>query len=187
MDATSALLASTQGQGTVREALNARLSAARVSITREDAEMLAELQSASLAEVEQVEFGQPAIVAIAEAVASSPSLTMENAADTLAELQSFFYALRDELPQDIPDDEIVEALCGCFGELGDASEVSCMPVDEVMAFSHEYALAADAQDESEYRIVDNDGRTYAFDPTEWDYNETASGWDGERWADDWDY
>ena len=27
---------------------------------------------------------------------------------------------------------------------------------------------------------------YAFDSTEWGYDEQATGWDGEGWIDDWD-
>lgn len=53
-----------------------------------------------------------------------------------------------------------------------------------MRHSEEYARATEIENACEYRIVDDEGRIYAFDPTEWDYDEQANGWDGERWADD---
>ena len=67
-----------------------------------------------------------------------------------------------------------------------ASTPTKVPKEEVMAFSEEYRLVRDAEGEGTYRIVDDEGCTYAFDPDEWDYDEQADGWDGERWADGWD-
>ena len=61
-------------------AVNEHLAVAGFSITREEALMLAERRVESLAETERVEFGPPAIEAIAEAGASSPFLMREDAA-----------------------------------------------------------------------------------------------------------
>lgn len=55
-----------------------------------------------------------------------------------------------------------------------------------MLFSSEYVRINEAVSREEYLIVDDEGRPYAFDPAEWDYDEHADGWDGEGWADDWD-
>ena len=177
-------------QGRVDETLavvNERLAMAGLSITRDDALMLVERRAESLAEVERVEFGQPAVVAIAEALANSPFLVEGSVADVLAELQDAFYALRDGLPVDVPDAEVIEALRGCFdAHGGDVDEVAALPKGEVMAFSEEYRLAQKAENEGAYRIVDDEGRVYTFGPAEWDYDERADGWNGERWSDDWD-
>lgn len=186
MNAITALCAATGVGDSMLAAINERLSVAGLSISEEDASMLAGQRAEFLAETERVEFGTPALLAIAETVASSPCLTPRNAADTLARLQGTFYELRDELPVDVPDSEIVEALRGCLDELGDANDVSKTPTDELMAYSANYLLALDAEDAAEYRIVDDAGHAYVFDPFEWDYDEMASGWDGEGWADDWD-
>lgn len=166
--------------------VNGDLAQAGVSITYEDVRMLAERRAESLAAAERVEFGTPAVVTIVRAVKSSPYLTQENAAATLTHLQDAFYELRDELPVDVPDAEIVEALHGCLDELGDAFEVAAMPVDELMSYSEEYVRMQDLEREVECRIVDDEGRAYTFDPAEWDYDEAAPGWNGEGWADDWD-
>ena len=168
-------------------AVNEHLAVAGLSITREDALMLAERRVESLAETERIEFGPPAVAAIAKAIASSPFLMHDDAADVFVGLQDASYSLRDELPVDVPDAEIAEALRGCFGtHEGDAAKVAALPKEEVMTFSEEYRLARDSEDRGTYRIVDDEGRVYTFDPTEWDYDEQADGWDGEGWSDDWD-
>ena len=146
--------------------------------------MIAERRIESLAAIERVEFGTPAVVTIAEAIESSPCLTQDNVAGTLAYLQDTFYNLRDELPIDVPDAEIIEALRASFDELADAVEVAATPADELMAYSKEYAHMQAEENETEYRITDDEGRVYTFDSVMWDYDETAPGWDGERWADD---
>ncbi|WP_165047414.1 DUF6323 family protein [Adlercreutzia sp. ZJ305] len=166
--------------------MNGRLAAGGISISREDARMLAERRDEALREIGRVEFGAPAIAAVAEAVATSPCLLQEGVAQDLAELQDAFYAIRDELPVDVPDAEIAEALRGCLDEWGDAATVASMPAEEVMGFSAEYVRAAGAESCDEYCIADDEGRTYSFDPAEWDYDEQADGWDGEGWADGWD-
>ena len=149
--------------------------------------MLAERRAESLRAVERVEFGTPVLAAIAEAIASSPFLMQDKAAYVLTELQDAFYTLRDELPIDVPDAEIVEALRGCFDAYGgDALEVAALPREEVMAFSDEYRSSFAIAAQGEYRIVDDEGRVYAFDPVEWEYDERADGWNGEDWAGGWD-
>ncbi len=166
--------------------VNKRLAVGGLSISSSDVEMLAERGAEALANTERVEFGMPAMVILAEAVATSPYLSQDDIAHDLAELLDAFYALRDELPADIPDAEIAEALRGCLDTWGSAAEVASLRVEEVMRFSEEHMLGLDAERNSEYRIVDEEGRAYAFDPAEWVYDEQAGGWDGEGWADDWD-
>ena len=166
--------------------VNGRLAVGGLSITREDARMLAERRAKALAETERVEFGTPAIVEVAGALAGSPCLVQQNVADALAVLQDAFYAIRDELPANVSDAEIAEALRGCLDAWGDADEVASMPTEEVMLFSGEYARTVEDKGDGGYRIVDDEGRAYTFDPSEWDYDEHADGWDGEGRADDWD-
>lgn len=166
-------------------AANELLATAGLSITHEDALMLAERRAESLAALERVEFGTPAVINVIDAIATSPHLAQGNVAGTIAELQDAFYAIRNDLPVDVPDSEILEALRGCFDKWGDATEVSSMSTADIMAFSGEYVQATEAAIADKYRIVDEEGREYSLDPAEWDYDEQADGWDGERWSDDW--
>ena len=144
---------------TTLAAINKQLSKVGVAITQEDALMLNEHRVESLAETERVEFGAPALTIIVEAIATSPFLTQDSIADTLAELQSTFYALRDELPIDVPDAEIIEALHGCFEAYeGDATEVATLSKEAIMAFSEEYLHSTKAEEHGGHHIVDEDGR-----------------------------
>ena len=171
--------------GSTLTEVNGRLAAGGLSITREDYRMLAERRAEALADTERVEFGLPAIVEVAGAVAGSPYLSQTSLAEVLAELQDAFYAIRDELSVDVPDAEIADALRNCLDAWGDAAEVASMPAGEVMRFSAEYMRAAEAGDGGEYRIVDDEGRAYTFDSAEWDFDEYVDGWDGEGWSDGW--
>ena len=117
MDDTSAFLMSAGDGGSILSAVNVRLVEAGIAITREDALKLVESRNEDLAELECVEFGRPVVVAIAEAVAGSPLLTRDSAFDTLSQLQGVFYAVRDELPADVPDDETIEAFAICLDDL----------------------------------------------------------------------
>lgn len=174
------------GEGACVRLMSA-LASVGVTVSREDAMALARRREEVLSELERVEFGLPAVVAIAEALDGTSHLAeAADAAATLLRLQDGFYALRDELPHDVPDAEIVEALVGCLDETGDAAEVVAMPADELMAHSVDYVRACEAEEASAYRIVDDEGRAYSFEPADCEYDEFAPGWDGERWTDDWD-
>lgn len=186
MDALMGLLALRRAsEHTTLSEINKRLAVGGLSITPADARQLGERRAASLADVERVEFGTPAAVTIAEAIATSPYLTQDDVANVLADLSDSFYALRDELPAHVPDAEIAEALRGCFDAWGSASETATLSTEEVMAFSQTYLQAAEAERDEAYHIVDDEGCTYVFDPAEWDYDEQSDGWYGEWWADDW--
>ena len=54
-----------------------------------------------------------------------------------------------------------------------------------MAHSRSYRQAQKEAERSNYRITDDEGRVYTFDLREWEYDETAPGWDGEEWTGDW--
>ena len=183
-----AWLLSPQGLGpdAMLAKVNERLMAGGLSITAEDAQMLHGRRVEALLDVGRVEFGQPAIVTLAEAVATSPRLSQNGVAYDLANLQDAFYAIRSELPLGVSDTQIAEALSNCLEEWGDAALLTSLPTEEVMGFSAEHTQVTRASCSSDCRIVDSEGHEYTFDESEWDYDEYANGWDGERWADDWD-
>lgn len=185
MDAILGFPLLSAGADVVLTTVNRQLAKTGLTITYSEALMLAERRAESLSRAELVEFGTPALAVIAEAVATSPNLSQSDIAGALAGLQETFYTLRAELPVDVPDDEIAEALRGCLDAWGDAALLASMPIEDVMAFSDEYVRNRELPD-AEYRIADDEGHTYTYNPIEWDYDELADGWDGEAWADDWD-
>lgn len=173
------------GADSLRSAINAQLAPAGIVITREEARELAERRVQCLNEIERIEFGVPAISLIAQELAESGALANANLAQTLATLQDCFYLIRDELPVDVPDREIAEALAATFIEQGDAADVAKTPTEGTMAHSKSYRQAQEETERSGHRITDDEGRTYTFDPAKWEYDETAPGWDGEKWGGDW--
>lgn len=166
--------------------INDRLVAEGLSLSSVEAQMLAEHRAEVLADAERIEFGKPAILSIVEAFAASPVLLQDNLVHTLSELLSIFYTLRNDLPIDIPDVEIIEALRECFDIHGDVDVLAAMESDAIMRFSDDYVQAIDVENNGEYRITDNEGREYIFKQSDWDYDEQASGWNGEEWSDDFD-
>ena len=173
------------GAESLRAAINQQLAPAEIAITHQEACRLAKCREQCLFEAERIEFGTPAVALVARELAESDALTNTNIASTLVALQDCFYQTRDELPVDVPDGEIVEALIGCFIEQGDAADVAKTSVEEIMAHSRSYRQAQKEAEQSDYRITDDEGRVYMFEPKEWEYDETAPGWNGEEWAGDW--
>lgn len=156
-----------------------------LALSASDLRALASRRAEALIEVERIEFGEPALALVVDELASSPFLTQDGLVVALAELQDAFYAVRDEMDVDVPDEEIAAALRACFDELeGDALAVTALLPQDVMRRSNDFVCGAEGA--GAYRIEDDEGNVYAFDSCEWDYDETASGWNGERWADDHD-
>lgn len=173
------------GAQSLQAAINQQLAPAGTTITRQEACQLARHREQCLFEAERIEFGTPAVALIARELAESNALSNANVASTLAALQDCFYQARDELPADVPDGEIIEALIGCFIEQGDATDVAKTSAEEIMSNSRSYRQAQIEAEQSSYRITDGEGRVYTFEPKEWEYDETAPGWNGEKWASDW--
>lgn len=173
------------GAESLQAAINQQLAPAEIAITHQEACQLAKQREQCLCEAERIEFGAPSVALIARELAESNALANTNVASTLAALQDCFYQTRDELSVDVPDGEIIEALVGCFIEQGEAADVAKTSVEEIMAHSRSYRQAQKEAEQSNYRITDDEGRVYTFDPREWECDETAPGWDGEEWAGDW--
>lgn len=173
------------GAESLQAAINQQLAPAKIAITHQEACQLAKQRKQCLCEAERIEFAAPAVALIARELAESNALANANVASTLAALQDCFYQTRDELSVDVPDNEIIEALVGCFIEQGEATDVAKTSVEEIMAHSRSYRQAQKEAEQSNYRITDDEGRVYTFDPREWECDETAPGWDGEEWAGDW--
>lgn len=168
----------------IRTAINRHFASTGITITASEATDLAMHRDLCLRDNERIEFGTPAIVAIAEELALSSYLKTCDVADALTHLQDMFYRTRDELSIDVTDSEIIEAICHCFDELGSAFDAATLPTEELMTFSKTYQQAQESTEEACYCLTDDTGHTYTFDPTEWDYDETAPGWNGEKWDDD---
>lgn len=241
--------------------VNQTLTRNGLHLSVQEVATLQEERAETLAELERIECGPGALPLIVESLASSPFVFQENLAETLACAQRLFYQIRDEIPIDVPDEELAEALRICFDQLeGDLDELEALSAQNVLAASpetahgqsrgqnQEAARICELQREYEdkdccwpqdanhaanrlgqegapvicalkqeaepsasfsgaYRIYDENGREYVFCPAseyedaglffmqdgmdgmpsaEWNYDEFADGWDGEKWGDDLD-
>lgn len=168
----------------------AALSTQGVNLTPCQVKQIAAARSAALAETDRVEFGAGAMDALAWAFADSPFLQQDSAGETLAEVVGAFYAVRDDVPSEIPDEEVFAALRAAFDAVeGDADALDAASLAgelrnrELAACGGE--LGGDALDLcAAYSIADDAGHVYRWDSAEWEYDEFAPGWNGERWADD---
>ena len=106
----------------------------------------------------------------------SSALAAHDAASSLCAAVELFYTLRSSLAIEVGDAEIVDVLLAAFEECQGACEL--IDVDVVLK-------KFELRDEG-YSITDSAGKTYHWDPAEWEYSDQADGWDGELWAGDFD-
>lgn len=167
--------------GHVGRASLKRLEDHGLRLTEGDKAVLAEQHREALRETKRVEFDGSSLDLLIEAFADSPFLIQENLLKTLTRLVQIFWEARDELPADIPDDDLLAEMRQNFDRLeGAAEELS--PEDTVRAIRKREE--PDESAEEPYSITDDDGRRYVWNPNDWEYDEFAKGWDGESWSDD---
>ena len=77
-------------------------------LTKKDAEILAEERVDVLKRERRVEFGQGILPKIIYAFCDSPYITQENYCDILIRLQEIFYMYKNEMLDEITDDELLE-------------------------------------------------------------------------------
>ena len=111
------------------------------------------------------------------AFASSPYFGVD-IANVLSDLIEAFYEIREDVPAQICDSEIIEVLRNSFeGEAaGDAGLAVSLVRESISA-----ALA-----QSPYEIADDEGHLYRRDPNEWHDDVEADGWYGEKWDEDYE-
>lgn len=81
-----------------------------LSFTYAQIEELAKQRIEVLREVRRVEFGRGQLVELVSAFCSSPYLRKTTYAETMVELQRIFYQLKEESGEQIPDEELIEAM-----------------------------------------------------------------------------
>lgn len=145
----------------------------------------------ALAACERVEYAAGAVDALVLAFAGSPYLGQGDVGEVLAEAMGVFYDVREDVPIDAPDDEVLAALRRAFDTVGGDVEAIDAPAiaGELMARELRAACEMGNRDDDVadasgvYRIADDTGRVYCW-LLDWEYDEFAPGWDGERRADD---
>ena len=101
-----------------------------LALSREDAELLTEERKKTLKKEGRVEFGQGVLPKIIQVFCDSCYITQDNYTDTLVRLQEIFFLYKNEMLDEITDDELLEFMKEqfeeiCFGDL-DYLEGTCL-------------------------------------------------------------
>ena len=103
-----------------------------LALSKEDAEILAEERVHTLQNEQLVEFGQGILPKIIYTFCDSPYIMQENDCESLIRLQEIFYLYKNEMQDEITDDELLEFMqeqfetvcCGDFDYL----ENTCLDI-----------------------------------------------------------
>lgn len=133
-------------------------------LTKEDAEIILQERSRALREQKRVEFGEGILPKLIYEFCDSPYLDQEHYVDILIRLQDIFYQYKNEMMDEITDDELLHFMKeqfdeACFGDL-DYLEGTCLS---------NFAQAIRAG-YGGYRATDGRGEYGQFDEVKrWDY------------------
>lgn len=129
-----------------------------------------------LAEHERFEFDAWGLRVLLEELASSEVICPNEFAGVAQSAIALFYEVRDAVDPAISDEEIAESIVSEIVQKQGC--VECLDSFELASsLSKQPSLAEElAQDEAE--------STYCWNSEDWEYDEFASGWDGEAWEDD---
>lgn len=119
-----------QVQAVVR--MNQRTEKFGLALTEEEAQQLVSLRRANLQEQQRVEFGEGILPKLIDQFCDSPYIDRSNYAHTIARLQEIFYLYKNEMLDEITDDELLEFMreqfdTVCFGDL-DYLEETCLDI-----------------------------------------------------------
>ena len=136
-----------------------------LAITKLDAKLLTQERKNSLKEKKRVEFGGSIIPKLIYEFCDSAYLNQSNYMETLIQLQDIFYLFKNEMQDEITDDELIHFMkeqfeTVCFGDV-DYLAGTCLE-------NFAQAIRAGYQD---YRRTDGYGAYHSLDEvSRWDYN-----------------
>lgn len=136
-----------------------------LTLTQEDAKLLAEGRKESLTQQRRVEFGEGILPKIIYAFCDSAYISQDNYVDTMLRLQEIFYLYKNEMQDEITDDELLHFMREqfdevCFGDV-DYLEGTCLDI---------FAQAIRAGYRG-YKESDGNGEFHKMDiVARWDYD-----------------
>ena len=101
-----------------------------LALTRQDAELIVQERKNSLKEQRRIEFGEGIVTKIIYEFCDSDFIDQNNYVDTIIRLQEIFYLFKNEMQDEITDDELLHIMKEqfeqlCFGDL-DYQEGTCL-------------------------------------------------------------
>lgn len=118
-------------------ACNARGERYGLVLTEEQMGGLARRRVDALRATGRVEFGRGVLLELVSAFCDSPYLSQEAYEETLAELQDAFYRLKEESNEQLPDQELIDAMRYAFDNEahGSTDYVGDMPASRLVAIA----------------------------------------------------
>lgn len=112
--------------------MNQRTEKFGLILTEEEAGQLVSLRRDNLKEQRRVEFGEGILPKLIDTFCDSPYIEQDSYAQMLARLQEIFYLYKNEIMDEITDDELLEFMreqfdMVCFGDL-DYLEETCLDI-----------------------------------------------------------
>ncbi len=136
-----------------------------LALTEEEAKLIVRERTDTLREQKRVEFGDSVTPKIIYEFCDSDFIDQNNYVETIVRLQEIFYLYKNEMLDEISDDELLHLMKEqfeelCFGDL-DYLESTCL---------HNFAQAVRAG-YCGYKAADGRGEATAFDEVKrWDYD-----------------
>lgn len=136
-----------------------------LALSEQDAQLILENRRAALREQKRVEFGESIVPKIIREFCDSNYIDQNNYVDTIIRLQEIFYLYKNEMNDEITDDELLHLMKEqyellCFGDL-DYLETTCLS---------DFARAIRAGYDG-YKAKDGYGEYSRFDRQErWSYD-----------------
>ena len=101
-----------------------------LTLSQQDAQLILESRKTALREQRRVEFGEVIVTKIIYEFCDSDFIDRSNYVDTIIRLQEIFYQFKNELNDEITDDELIQLMKEqydnrCFGDL-DYLEGTCL-------------------------------------------------------------
>ncbi len=114
------------------QAVNQHTEKYGLTLSEKDAELLLAERNHALKEERRVEFGQSILPQIIYAFCDSSFLSQSNYVETLIRLQEIFYLYKNEMQDEITDDELIHFMkeqfeTVCYGDL-DYLEGTCLDI-----------------------------------------------------------
>lgn len=128
------ILMANQKQRLLRILLDTNRNTAQfgLSLSEADCEILLEERTNILKTVQRVEFGQSVLPELIRAFCASPYINQQNYLATLLRLQEIFFRYKNEMQDELSDDELLQFMrtqfdTTCFGDL-DYLESTCLAI-----------------------------------------------------------
>lgn len=132
-----------------------------LTLSKEDAQLILERRKTTLREQKRVEFGEGIVAKIIREFCDSEYIDQRNYADTIVRLQEIFYLYKNEMNDEITDDELIHLMKEqyenlCFGDL-DYLENTCLS-DFAQAIRAGYGGFKETEGYGEYAKFDQQER-----------------------------